>query len=108
MLLNTGLALLFALGWLCALLMILGPTSPLFSLYLYMKLPFYFCAYVKKKTHCRKKEKVVPKESERPEGNDQPTTAAGKKPVVDETGARDDSDDEYGPIVKINPATDFI
>ena len=108
MMLNTGLALLFALGWLCALLMILGPTTPLFSLYFYIKLPFYFCACVKKRIHCSKKEKVTPRESETPEGKDQPTTVVGMKPVSDETGALDDSDDEYGVVMKINPATDFI
>jgi len=106
MLLNTGLALIFSLGWLCAILMIMGPTSNMFSLHFYVKIPCLLCARVG--TYCTrcKKQPVLPRNS--------PTNHANTTPIqnptheVDEESSDDSSDDEYGPVTIIDPNKDFI
>ena len=59
MLLNTLLALCFSIGWLCAILMIIGPETSLFYVYFYLKLPCLIYTWLKERL-CRGKSAVIP------------------------------------------------
>ena len=59
MLLNTLLALCFSIGWLCAILMIIGPETSLFYIYFYLKLPCLIYTWLKERL-CRGKSAVIP------------------------------------------------
>lgn len=49
MLLNTTYALIYSLGWLCCILIVMGPTSNICYIYFYAKLPFVIIVWVVKK-----------------------------------------------------------
>ena len=49
MLLNTTYALIYSLGWLCYMLIIIGPTSNICYIYFYAKLPLVILMWIGKK-----------------------------------------------------------
>ena len=63
---QTILALIFSMGWLCSMLLILGPTTSICDIYFYIKLPIVILLWVFKKIFslikliscCGKKKKV--------------------------------------------------
>ena len=48
MLLNTTYALIYSLGWLCCMLILIGPTSKICYIYFYAKLPFAILMWIVK------------------------------------------------------------
>ena len=51
MLLNTTYALIYSLGWLCCMLIIIGPTSNICYIYFYAKLPLVILMWIGKKMY---------------------------------------------------------